>query len=77
MSRCIEKDDCGNWSLRGFDWKELRKGQVITNELFEALYGALWKLMEYEDIDPDPDKLWNAMFALERIEREISLLPRD
>ena len=59
MGRCIEKDDCGNWQLRGVDWKHLREGQVITKDLFEKLYGALWKLMEYEDVDDDPDKLWS------------------
>ena len=59
MGRCIEKDDCGNWQLRGVDWKHLREGQVITKDLFEKLYGALWKLMEYEEVDDDPDKLWS------------------
>lgn len=49
MNRLTEKDDQGNWHLKGVRWEQLHEGQVITGELREKLYGALWKLMEYED----------------------------
>lgn len=57
MYRLIEKDDCGNWSLKGVPWQSLRVGQVITKETAEKLYGALWKLMEYEDTGLSPDNV--------------------
>lgn len=57
MSKLTEKDDQGNWSLKGVAWKELYVGQVITRELHERLYGALWKLMEYEDTDLSPEEV--------------------
>lgn len=49
MNRLTQKDDQGNWSLKGVTWESLYEGQVVTKELRERLYGALWKLMEYED----------------------------
>ncbi len=49
MQRLTQKDDQGNWSLKGVTWESLYEGQVVTKELRERLYGALWKLMEYED----------------------------
>lgn len=57
MSKLTEKDDQGNWSLKGVAWKELYVGQVITRELHERLYGVLWKLMEYEDTDLSPEEV--------------------
>lgn len=55
MYRLTEKDDQGNWSLKGIKWEQLHEGATITGELWEKLYGALWKLMEYEDTGMDPD----------------------
>ena len=37
MKRLIEKDDLGNWCLKGVRWEQLRAGQVITKEVSEAL----------------------------------------
>ena len=45
MNRLTEKDDQGNWRLKGIRWEQLHEGQVITGELRKKLYGALWKLM--------------------------------
>lgn len=59
MSRLTEKDDCGNWSLKGVMWQSLRPGQVITKEIAEKLYGVLWKLMEYEDTGLSPEDVIN------------------
>lgn len=59
MNRLTEKDDQGNCHLKGVRWEQLHEGQVVTGELREKLYGALWKLMEYEDtgVDPEDDVL--------------------
>ena len=56
MNRLTEKDDQGNWHLKGVRWEQLHEGQVITGELREKLYGALWKLMEYEDTGLSPEE---------------------
>lgn len=57
MNRLTEKDDQGNWHLKGVRWEQLHEGQVITGELREKLYGALWKLMEYEDTGVDSEEV--------------------
>ena len=51
MRRLTQKDEQGNWCLKGIRWEQLYAGQVITEEMYERLYGALRKLMEYEDMD--------------------------
>ena len=55
MQRLTEKDDLGNWCLKGVRWEQLRAGQVITKEVGEKLYGALCKLKDYEDTGCSPD----------------------
>lgn len=55
MQRLTEKDDLGNWCLKGVRWEQLRAGQVITKEVSERLYGALCKLRDYEDTGCIPD----------------------
>ena len=57
MKRLTEHDGQGNWSLKGVAWKALYVGQVITKEIQERLYGALWKLMEYENTDLSPEEI--------------------
>lgn len=54
MSRLTQKDKQGNWCLKGLPWEQLHVGQAITQEAWEKLYGALWKLMEYEDTGLSP-----------------------
>lgn len=49
MKRLTQKDEQGDWSLRGVLRESLHEGQVITKELRERLYGALWKLKDYDD----------------------------
>ena len=62
MKRLTQKDEQGNWCLKGVSWEQLHEGQVITKPLRERLYGALWKLMEYEDngLAPEEIKALNA-----------------
>lgn len=55
MSRLTQKDDQGNWCLKDVPWKDLHEGSKITKEMREKLYGALWKLMEYEDTGLSPE----------------------
>lgn len=55
MNRLTEKNEQGNWSLKGVKWEQLHEGATITGKLWQKLYGALWKLMEYEDTGLDPD----------------------
>lgn len=57
MEKLTQKDDQGNWCLKGVPWKDLYPGSVITRELYEKLYGALQKLMEYEESELDPEDL--------------------
>lgn len=71
MGRLIEKDEQGNWALKGVPWKSLHEGQVITKDVQERLYGALWKLMEYEDIGLSPQDVEYAEYALEDAAEEI------
>ena len=59
MDELTEKDDQGNWHVKGVRWEQLHEGQVITGELREKLYGALWKLMEYEDTGLSPEEVEN------------------
>ena len=54
-----EKDDSGNWNLREIRWEDLYEGRVITERLWEILYGALWKLMGYEDTGLSPEEVEN------------------
>ena len=54
MKRLTETDKYGNWGLREIPWKNLYTGTPITWETYEALYGALCKLKDYEDSGLSP-----------------------
>lgn len=64
MDRLTQKDDQGNWSLKGVPWMQLYVGVPMAREVHEKLYGALWKLMEYEDTGLDPEEV-------ERMQEEV------
>lgn len=55
MQRLTEKDDQGNWCLKGVKWEQLRVGQVLAKDVVERLYGALYKLKAYEDTGGSPN----------------------
>ncbi len=55
--RRTEKDEQGNWCLRSIPWEHLRKGHTLTEKDAEILYGALWKLMKYEDTGLKPEEV--------------------
>lgn len=63
MYRLTEKDEQGNWALKGIKWESLHVGQTITKETWEKIYGALWKLKDYEDSGLSPDEV-EAMIEL-------------
>lgn len=57
MNKLIEKDDCGNWGVKGIAMEDLIPGAIITQKTYEKVYAALWKLMEYEDTELDPEEV--------------------
>ena len=52
-----EKKDSGHWCLRDVPWSDLKPGVVLTEKVWEKLYGALWKLKDYEDTGLCPDEI--------------------
>lgn len=53
----IEVNDNGKWRLKGVEWKQIAPSAVITKKIWEKLYGALWKLKDYEDTGVSPDEI--------------------
>lgn len=43
MSLLIEKDDLGNWCVKGLPWQYLYVGQMITQEVYEK---NIWLSLE-------------------------------
>lgn len=57
MNRLTEQDDLGNWCVKGIKWEDLREGKVITREIYEKIYGCLFKLKEYESTGLSPEDI--------------------
>ena len=57
MSKLTQKDEQGNWCIRGLPWRDIYPGAVITRNTYERIYGASQKLMEYEDTGLTPDEI--------------------
>ena len=57
--RLTEIDDNGNWRLKGVEQKQIAPGAVLTKKTWEKLYGALWKLKDYEDTGLSPEEVEN------------------
>ena len=55
--RLTEKKDSGHWCLRDVPWSDLKPGVVLTEKVWEKLYGALWKFKDYEDTGLCPDEI--------------------
>ena len=66
MRRLTEIDSQGNWSLKGVQWRQLYVGQIITEEVRERIYGALCKLLEYEETGLSPDDVERLLYVQER-----------
>ena len=43
--------------MKGISWQQLSIGQKITKEVGEKLYGALHKLLDYEEAGLNPDEV--------------------
>lgn len=54
MARLTRKDKNGNWHLKGVSWERLRAGAELDKATADRIYGALCKLMAYEDTGLDP-----------------------
>lgn len=57
MGRLTQKDDQGNWSLKGLPWRDTYAGEVITHNTSDRIYGALCKLRDYENTGLNPDEV--------------------
>ena len=57
MSKLTQKDEQGNWCIRGLPWRDIYPGAVITRNTYERIYGASQKLMEYEDTGLTPEEI--------------------
>lgn len=55
--RLTEKRDNGSWKLKGVEWSQIKPGAVITDQVWEKLYGALLKLKDYEKTGLSPDQV--------------------
>ena len=66
MRRLTEIDSQGNWSLKGVQWRQLYVGQIITEEVRERIYGALCKLLDYEETGLSPDDVERLLYVQER-----------
>ncbi len=57
MGRLTEKDDQGNWCIRGLPWKNLYPGIAITENTYERIYAVAKKLLDYEDTGLTPEQI--------------------
>ncbi len=55
--RLTQKNEQGNWWVKGLLWKDLNIGTPITKKTQEKLYGCLYKLMKYEETGLSPDEV--------------------
>ena len=55
--RLTEKKDSGHWCLRDVPWDQMKRGTVLTRKTWEKLYGALWKLKDYENTGKSPEEI--------------------
>ena len=57
MARLTQIDNQGNWRINGLAWSETYEGKVITKNTREKMYGAFYKLLNYEDTGLDPEQI--------------------
>lgn len=56
-----ERNAQGNWNVKGLPWEKVDVGQTITREMYEKLYGCLFKLMQYESTGLTPEQVEQLM----------------
>lgn len=54
MARLTRKDKNGNWHLKEVSWERLRAGAELDKATADRIYGALCKLLAYEDTGLEP-----------------------
>ena len=57
MERLTQKDEQGNWCIRGLRWEDTYPGAVITRNTYERIYGVSNKLLDYEDTGLAPEQV--------------------
>ena len=57
MGRLTKKEVSGKWQVNGISWEKLQKGETITEDVSQRLYGCLCKPKDYEDSGMSPDQL--------------------
>lgn len=65
MGRLIQKEESGKWQVNGIPWEKLQKGEAITEDVSQRLYGCLCKLKDYEDTGMSPQQMQSWMYELE------------
>ena len=65
MGRLIQKEESGKWQVNGIPWEKLQKGEVITEDVSQSLFGCFCKLKDYEDTGWDPQRIQRWMYELE------------
>ena len=65
MGRLTKKEVSGKWQVNGISWEKLQKGETITEDVSQRLYGCLCKLKDYEDTGWDPQRIQRWMYELE------------
>ncbi len=56
-NRLTQRDDQGNWCVKGLPWEDINEGRIITKNTGQKIYGALCKLKDYEDAGLTPEQL--------------------
>ncbi len=57
MGRLTQKDDLGNWCVKGLPWKDTYVGSLITKNTEEKMHAAFCKLLEYEETGLSPEQI--------------------
>ena len=65
MGRLTKKEASGKWQVDGIPWEKIRKGETITEDISQRLYGCLCKLKDYEDTGMSPQQMQNWICELE------------
>lgn len=56
-NRLTQRDDQGNWCVKGLPWEDINEGRIITKNTGQKIYGALCKLKDYEDTGLTPEQV--------------------
>lgn len=57
MGRLTEKDSNGNWRLKSLPWEQIRSGATLDRQASGKIYGALCKLLDYEESGLSPEEV--------------------